>query len=234
MRTLLAAALLLTACGEGAPRVTAGTSPTPSPSPLMLHCRGGLPFPVSALDRPADAEKGTDDAAVSLRTWLDSATNEQSAPRTGWRELARTGTEVLYAQGTPLGTTVRFERTGGRWLWAGSSSDCNPHVLPPKGLSNATWSPTKPVAPATATFTALVEEIGCAGGQPPTGRVKEPVVSYTEKTVVVTFFVVPLGGTRTCPGAPPEPYEVTLREPLGDRTLLDGSAYPPSTPRPGI
>jgi hypothetical protein len=48
--------------------------------------------------------------------------------------------------------------------------------------------------------------------------------------VVVTFWVKPLPGAQTCQGNPPTRYEVTLKEAIGNRQLLNGGVHPPRSP----
>ena len=92
----------------------------------------------------------------------------------------------------------------------------------------ATWRPEAPVGPADAGFTALITEQSCASGTSASGRVSDPLIEYGARTVTVTFGVRPLDGAQTCQSNPPLAIEVTLREPLGDRMLVDGATYPPS------
>ena len=240
MRTLVAGTVLaaLTACGAEPARVGQEPTPTPTPAPtasarpVMLTCGGRGAFAPSALDRPADAEDGPGGAADALRAWLAQPYNEQSAKGGNWRALVLDDSEALFAQGTPPGITVRFEHRDGAWKWASSSGRCDLHVAPPYGLGAGQWVPAAAVAPGDTRFVANVHERGCSSGQSPEGRIEPPVVEYTATSVVVTFWVrLPEGGTQDCRGAPPAPYEVVLREPLGDRTLLDGGVYPPGRPR---
>lgn len=240
MRAVVAmVALSLVACREAPARVAQEPSPTasrqPSPTasarPTMLTCGTRDTFPPSALDAPADAEKAPGGASDALRTWLANPDNEQFAKGGGWRALVANDAEAVFAQGTPPGITVRFERRDGAWKWANSSATCDLRVVPPPGLASGQWVPAAPVRPGDTAFVANVYERSCAGGRSPEGRVQPPEVEYTATAVVVTFFVRPPGGAQTCPGAPPAPYEVALREPLGDRKLLDGGTYPPQAPR---
>lgn len=233
MRTLVAAVALgsLVACREAPARVAQEPSPTPSARETMLTCGVRGAFPPSALDAPADAENAPGGAADALRAWLANPDNEQFAKGGGWRALLANDTEAVFAQGTPPGITVRFERRDGAWRWTNSSGRCDLRVVAPPGLASGQWVPAAPVRAADTTFVANVYERACAGGHSPEGRVQPPEVEYTATAVIVTFFVRPPGGSQTCPGAPPAPYDVVLREPLGDRKLLDGAMYPPAAPR---
>jgi hypothetical protein len=103
-----------------------------------------------------------------------------------------------------------------------------------EGLSPATWildpEASVPTADAT-TFTVLVTETACASGQPMGGRLLPPSITYGEDAVLVVFSALPPGGDlQTCPSNPSMRAVVTLREPLGDRRLLDAGLVPPAEP----
>ncbi|MCW2751710.1 MAG: hypothetical protein JWR83_2820 [Aeromicrobium sp.] len=70
-------------------------------------------------------------------------------------------------------------------------------------------------------FTVLVSRLGCNNGE--TGEVVEPDVTFEEDRVILTFEVTPgEPSSATCPSNNTVPYDVALREPLGDRALVDG------------
>jgi hypothetical protein len=97
------------------------------------------------------------------------------------------------------------------------------------GVTASSWRlrPGTLVIPGRRVFRILVTESACAGGQPATGRVEEPLVIRERARVQVAIFVRPLDGPSTCPSNPPTPYTVRLERPLGDRTLVDGGTIPP-------
>jgi hypothetical protein len=97
------------------------------------------------------------------------------------------------------------------------------------GLTAASWRlrPGTLVTPERRVFRILVTESACAGGQPATGRIEEPLVLRERTRVQVAMFVRPLDGPSTCPSNPPTPYTLRLDRPLGDRTLADGGTIPP-------
>jgi hypothetical protein len=86
---------------------------------------------------------------------------------------------------------------------------------------------TLPLDRTASTITGFINEIQCASGQPPDGRVLEPVVIYESDAITITFYVTPRPGDQDCPGNPDHPVTVTLDEAIGDRSILDGSASPP-------
>jgi hypothetical protein len=75
------------------------------------------------------------------------------------------------------------------------------------------------VGPETTSFDVLIHEGACSSGRSAEGRIPPPTIEYNDNTVHVKFIVYTLPGMQTCPGPPPTPYTVTLREPLGDREL---------------
>lgn len=80
--------------------------------------------------------------------------------------------------------------------------------------------------PDSRTLSVLATETGCASGQPPVGRdVQAVVLDETEGTVSIVILVEPAGGN--CPSNPSFQFEIDLPSPLGDRTILDASVYPP-------
>ena len=84
-----------------------------------------------------------------------------------------------------------------------------------------------PLAPETTVIKAVLMETACASGQSPDGRVNEPVIAYGTDAVTVVITVTPRPGAQDCPGNPEFPVEITLREPLGTRAILDGGSDPP-------
>lgn len=74
--------------------------------------------------------------------------------------------------------------------------------------------------------------LSVSSGSPTTGRMSAPVVVMAAESVTITIGVRPLGGVNTCPLPPGTPAILTLPEPLGKRTLLDGGRVPPAPPSP--
>jgi len=84
----------------------------------------------------------------------------------------------------------------------------------------------KPSSDATD-LQLLVTEVACNSGQPADGRVKLVSLVETEDSVTVTIGVKPNSGTATCPSNPATPFTVELADPLGDRTIIDGTRGEP-------
>ena len=80
------------------------------------------------------------------------------------------------------------------------------------------------------TLSLLVQELECASGQSADGRIVPPEVEYQDDAVIVTMRVERRSDDEDCNGGPDTPYKLELKEPLGDRTLLDGSRDPATAP----
>jgi hypothetical protein len=97
-------------------------------------------------------------------------------------------------------------------------------------VSAATWwvdpDAGSPARDATM-IPAIIQERECASGRNPEGRVAEPQVSSAADAVLVTIWVRLAPGPQDCQGNPTFPLSIDLKEPLGDRRLLDGSSQPP-------
>ena len=92
----------------------------------------------------------------------------------------------------------------------------------------ARWriDPSFTPAPQSTEIPVLVEEAACASGKPATGRI-ELNVKYSDSEVTIDIRVRPLDGDHhTCQGVD-TPYSVHLREPLGQRELVDANARTP-------
>ena len=86
------------------------------------------------------------------------------------------------------------------------------------------------IEPDARQVTVLVHEDACTGGADPTARIEIVSVEYTPTSVEVLVGTRPLDGglAVTCPGNPTVPFMIELREPIGDRSLVDASTYPKS------
>jgi hypothetical protein len=158
-------------------------------------------------------------------------------PASGYWLVRRDDHVAAYIARDPRGADTDFvyasmENNGTVWKlggWAG----CRPEIVL-DGLNLATWvlDPDAPPPDAAATtFAALVTERTCTSGQPMGARLQPPSISYDEESVLVVFAARPLEGDAfDCPSNPPTRVVVQLREPLGERRLLDGGFFPPAEP----
>lgn len=237
--TLLLTCLLLGGCSTtepSAPALSTGAPPnqTDPDRPIDEVSCGGPAFPLSLLDEPGRAETLDDPAAEALRRHLASPGPDFDwLPDTGWYEVARTDVEVSYiAEGAPgadpqyVGVTAVLE--GDAWH-VPSWGQCRLQAALEPGLGLATFrvAPNAELAPELNEIPVLVHERGCNSGQDARGRIVEPRIILGAEAVTVVFAVRPREGEHTCPGNPETPYLLVLPEPIGNRTLFDGSEIPP-------
>jgi hypothetical protein len=242
--------------GSG-PTVTTSPSPslpTPTASPsasapsvvmpldlpigeLLYSCGDDIAFAAAALFGPLGAELAPTGPATALRVFLAQDGVEVNAlPDAGWRLVDESPDVALFIAGDPQQDgdlqRVIVERSAEGWK-VGGWGGCRPIVVLGGGLGTAEWilDPAAPrPGPESRTFTALVTERSCSSGRSPDGRIAPPFFSYGTDAILVVFGVRPLPGNRDCPGAPPGRVVFELREPIGDRRLLDGAFYPPRDP----
>ena len=217
----------------------AQASPSPSQLPTIdpdwitrpaLTCGEGPLFPPLALVIQG-AELGTDQASDVLReTTRSGSSAEAPLPAEGWSRVSDGDQGVLFvAEGTPRIPWVQVSvvRTADGWF-AQTWGECQLQVKFPGGGMRADIGliADKPPNRDEAMLLLSVTELACAGGQPSTGRMQEPLVLESTTAVVVAISIVPLPGAHDCPGNPSLAVDVALMSPLGDRTILDGGKYP--------
>jgi hypothetical protein len=239
---ILLVALLASGCaapnptGTAEPSVTAGVTPLPTIDERglaagKLTCGNGDTFSAAALQGPGAAETGPDGAAAGLRAVLAERGDPQ-IPLTGWHLVELTDAHAQFVARGLAGSqwvVVALDRNDDGWT-IDLAGQCHLSVVLGPGINPAPWwlDPTAGDLVATqTTLDVLVQESACAGGRPPDGRIVPPVVVYQADALVIAFGTIPLPGAQDCVGAPPAKYRIALREPLGDRRLLDGGTIPP-------
>jgi hypothetical protein len=240
--------LLVVACAGGpstTPPATTAEAPAGTPVPtvagLRYDCNGEPPgFAPDLLDQPANAELEDHPSADALRTALAGGGPEiDMLPAGGYWLVSRDDLRATYLAratgplaGEPAFAEATVENQGGIWQLSGWGQ-CRPRVAL-EDLSAATWEldPDQPApGPASTQVAALVSEIACTGGKAMGARLRPPSITYTETAVLVVFAARPLeGDTFDCPGNPPSRVVFELREPLGDRRLLDAVEFPARDP----
>ena len=222
--------------------VVAGCGATPAPSAepddrsetISYHC-GGAPFTIEALTAPGNAENGGSPPADALRALLlglDSRWGAETAflPDSGWRAAGATPTEVVFVGDLTDGTgwaNVTVGLAGGAWQVA-TFGTCIPYAVASPGTTAARWwmDPARVPDADDRSISALVREQACASGQPPDGRVGEPLVRYDQASITIVLVTRPLAGAADCQGAPDGPFDIELVEEIGSRTILDGFQLP--------
>jgi hypothetical protein len=206
------------------------------PQRVVTHvsCGHGSAFPTDVLDAPAEAEAADDPAAEALRRHLATSDIEiDSLPDSGWREVGRTGSSVMWIAEDPgaAGSWIQATATndGGEWRvtgWGGCGME--PDVGPGLGIASFRVAPHEDLTADTVEIDVLVTERACNSGEDARGRVAEPAILAGPDAVTVIFAVRPrVALAQSCPSNPETPVVLVLSEPLGDRELLDGSTLPP-------
>lgn len=221
--------LALTLVGCQAPIGAMPQGEVPGDGIAMATC-GGEPFPVAVLDGIGPAP-GNDPAAEALRAHLDMAHVETDwLPDDGWIEATRTDEAVLYLAPAVDGSfaMVTIGLDAGRWSvdgWGGCQP--RPAVDPAVGIAEFRVAPGEGLGPESSEFDVLVSELACNSGEDARGRILPPQLISDADSVTVVMTVRPRGGGQDCPSNPETPFLLQLPEPLGERTLLDGSTIPP-------
>jgi hypothetical protein len=214
--------------------------------PELISDGGGLPFAPAALAGSAgqldrsDAAVGALIAQIAQRTapksasrvpWKQAAAAPSGAPLSldGWRILARTDDQILFARGRPpqlLTVAVRQDARRGKWSCVGVSS-ARPLRAARDGIRASGWrlDPTREVSPEQTFLRVLVTEQAFAGGQRADSRLLAPDLHIGEQELVLTMFVTPLPGFRSRSSNPETPARIALPQPVGPRRLVDGALY---------
>jgi hypothetical protein len=77
-------------------------------------------------------------------------------------------------------------------------------------------------------ITAMVSERECTSARDPSPYLNDRIVVESDNTVTVYWTSTPPDGAQYCTGNPSVERRITLTRPLGNRTLLDGSTWPPT------
>lgn len=233
MVVLAALGLAVTAWAEDAP---AGPDPvvqrwTSWPHPVTCS---GLEFdPVVVFSGTTRAEKEAGGPQRALRRFLREP-GWGWIPKHHWRLVARNRNLAEFVQGRVSShieremSALSFRRAKGIWKWAGSGG-CIPRTVR-NHFPAAEWmlDEESPAPQASAEgITVRVEERSCSSGEQPYSRLQVPEIRYTDTAAFITFWVTPRRGIQTCEGILPEPYELKLPAPLGNRRLFDAGTYPP-------
>ncbi|HEY1776825.1 MAG TPA: hypothetical protein VGG41_11755 [Solirubrobacteraceae bacterium] len=216
--------------------------------PELVSDGTGLPFSLATLEQPPAALPREDPAVAALLAQLtaeaarrgeypasghDPATVTGAEQRLeGWRELARSDDEALFARGRPPQLlTVAVRRTGRRQQsWAAVASSVAQPLRATRGTIRAsTWrlDPAQELSAEERLLRVLVTEQAFAGGQRADGRVLAPDLFADQSEIVLTLFITPRPGFQTGTRNPETPVRIELPEALGDRRLIDGALARP-------
>jgi hypothetical protein len=222
--------------GSVAPSIEPSAEPSVAlpidPGVAGLTCGDGLVFHPSLLAEPGHAETDPDAAADALRVEIDGSASELMLPRSGWVRVAQLADRVQFVAPDGGGDgwfVAGFLVRDGRWT-LDLMGECQPEVVLPAGVSRAEWRLDPAFPPPAADdrqIHVLINELACASGQSPQGRVLPPIVASGPTAVTIAILVTNRPGGQDCLGNPDFPVVVDLPEPLGGRQLLDGAVFPP-------
>ena len=226
-------------------------APRPAPRyPELISDGGGLPFAPAALaGSPGQLDREDPAVAaliaqIALQTtpkggsripWKQAPTPVAPPSLDGWRVLARTDDEVLFARGRPpelLTVAVSHDARRGRWSCIGVSA-ARPLRAARERIRASGWrlDPTRQVTPEETVLRVLVAEQTFAGGQRADKRLLMPDLHVGADELVLTMFVTPVPGFQTRSSNPETPARIALPEPVGQRRLIDGALYDRAIPK---
>jgi hypothetical protein len=211
--------------------------------PELISDAGGLSFPPSALDVPFKPLDPRDPAVEMLGAHLEGRgrsgplrKSEQpveprpsSSSLNGWRLIARTGKEALFARGMPPDLAmVAVQKDARRGTWSRADKTAGrPLRVTRDGIRASSWrlDPTHELRADDTVLRVLVTEQTHAGGERADGRVLDPDLYGDEHELIMTMFVTPLEGFQMRSRNPETPVRVALPHPVGSRELIDGAVY---------
>lgn len=193
----------------------------------LANC-GGVTFPAAVLDAQPSADRPEIEA---IRSFLRGGSDIPVPDDAEWRFAVENAGRVTFlteVEGDWFYATVIADGDGWRTTNMG---DCQLHTAISEDLGAAPWWLDERLPPPTAEVTdlqVLIHERACSGGSYATGRIGSPLVVYSADAVVITVGVREIGGT--CQYSPSTPAVIVLKEPIGERQLLDGYHIPPAPP----
>lgn len=203
----------------------------------LLSC-GDFPFPAAALADPIPI-RSVDHPAATLvaRSTGDatqepgSDTEERPAAIGEWIALdIGSGRAYFGRYDGGVEATVAVELDGSQWAITGWAFGCELRVGLPIGLGEVEIfrNPGDPISSSDRSFTVLVTELACAGGEEMGQRLLGPQVIEDDEQILLAFAAVTNPQERSeCPGNPLTEITVELAQPVGARTIVDGMRIPP-------
>ena len=250
------ALLVLAGCGSRDGTTASGTDSTPdstaaapgveSPPVVVVDgeplvgCGGGEGWPPSVMASGIESDF-TDEARETFEALLADPqlsgelelTFLADGPETEFRVLREDEGSVTLGlgtwsdQGPADGAFVMgLVREGAGWDFGGGGSCELSPVLEP----GRDWVDLHRGAPTDDPRTVEIglSERQCTSARDPRPFLDEPVVVETDDAVTVYWTTTPMTEAANCQGNPTVRRPLTLDRPLGDRTVLDGSVWPPS------
>jgi hypothetical protein len=223
--------------------------------PALISDGGGLPFAPAAPFAPFEPLDPGSPAVEALigqiefghkqarkrRLFHRSAPLPKIGPQqklAGWRELASTEHEILYAKGHPPQMLTVAIRRGRRDKWTVIGvSNSRPLRASRQGIRASSWrlDPEYKATPDDRELHLLVTEQTQATGVLANDRLLAPDLYLGAEELVLRFYIRGLEGYRGRTRRYETAVTVQLPEPLGDRAVVDGALYEPpggSPPEP--
>ena len=220
--------------------------PTLTPrEPTLISDGGGLPFEPAATDAefvPLDPRQPPVRALIEqinlgrqqarkprmFRRATPLAPMDDAQKLAGWRALASTDEEVLYAKGRPpqlLTVAVRRGRKE-RWSVAGVSNS-RPLRAARDGVRASSWrlDPDFEITPEQTDLHVLLTEQTQASGSLASERLLAPELYIGPDELVLRLYVQPLDGYVGRSRKHETPVVISLPEAVGERVVIDGALY---------
>lgn len=210
-----------------------GVSPGPTePTSEAAYSCFGPPYPASvwseqepaaAAEHPGRSVLESNIGPDGLSNWFLLEASEERLAVAREREVVHeTGDDMLRTH-----DVVTVRDFGGETGWhIEQSSSCTPQLVHDEVGSASVWLEGEP-QPDSRALELLVVEMACASGESAVGRIEVLELDEQQDVVEVAVGVRPREGGGTCPSNPATPFTVSLQQPLGDRTIIDTSVYPP-------
>jgi hypothetical protein len=196
-----------------------------------LYSCGGNSFTASALEGPKGARAEDHPANRKFNRLLRRNNPYTPNPGTGWRRVYLSDSHAEFVAEWPEGRYqfVELNRKSDGWQWSGSG-DCKPLAETDRAHGGSFTLPDDDApSPFDTAIRLLVDELNCHGFDVPPAEDIHPEIIYGNENVIVIIRIDSPKGWATCPRPPPFPYTLELKEPLGERALVDGAEYPPKT-----
>ncbi len=220
---------------DGDVLVTCGASPA---FPASLAAQGGLEVQPDEAEEIVDALAHLKDmGGIDAPGPLQAAEAEQVKWAVLWWDSSSEGETLGLLVASPESTgfsldsdeSLTLEWQDGQWRASSWSGTCGARPVLP---AHSAWAqiavPADATNPAGSSVDLLVSEIQCTSARDPEPFLADPVVVETDEAVTVYWTTEQMTGDATCPGNPWVPRTIQLKDPLGDRPLLDGSTWPPA------
>jgi hypothetical protein len=220
-------ALILVGGCEAASQLPIFTAAPDAPEPL-LHCIGT--FPPQVLEQPSASEE-TDGAAYSALI-RELQAQQVNYPDAHWHSVYHRDDLVEFVASVPSGwACMALRQTDGEWIFDASAESEQIGAVLAEDIGRASWQPASPswIGSAPNELVLLVTDEQFCVRATEADRITAPFVQYDSDAITIAFGVrAPQAEATSCLANQSTPVLLRLDEEVGERTLLDGSLYPPA------